>query len=56
MKQGMNAAIAALIALGHPIPDAVDIAQKYTWQALDSAFHIGMGQHHPNRFFWKNCD
>ncbi|MCU7837593.1 MAG: hydroxymethylpyrimidine/phosphomethylpyrimidine kinase [gamma proteobacterium symbiont of Taylorina sp.] len=52
----LSAAIAALIAIGHTIPDAVKTAQEYTWQTLNHAYHCGMGQHHPERFFWKNCD
>ena len=47
----LTSAIAALIALGYSIPGAVKIAQQYTWQTLHHAFHCGMGQHHPDRFF-----
>lgn len=57
----LTSSIASLIALGHTIPDAVQVAQEYTWQTLHHAFHCGMGQHHPDRFFkmrqsQKNCD
>ncbi len=47
----LTSAIAGLVALGHSIPEAVKIAQDYTWQALNHAFHSGMGQHHPDRLF-----
>jgi len=48
----LTSAIAALIALGHPIPDAVNIAQEYAWQTLVHGYQSGMGQHHPDRLFW----
>ncbi|WP_198265267.1 bifunctional hydroxymethylpyrimidine kinase/phosphomethylpyrimidine kinase [sulfur-oxidizing endosymbiont of Gigantopelta aegis] len=48
----LTSAIAALIANGETIPDAVNIAQQYAWQALASGYQIGMGQHHPDRLFW----
>lgn len=48
----LTSAIAALVALGHPIPDAVNIAQEYTWQTLVHGYQSGMGQHHPDRLFW----
>ena len=49
----LTSAIAALIALGHNIPEAVSIAQSYTWQTLDHGYQSGMGQHHPDRLFWN---
>jgi hydroxymethylpyrimidine/phosphomethylpyrimidine kinase len=27
-------------------------AQEYTWNALQTAYRPGQGQHNPNRFFW----
>lgn len=48
----LAAAIAALLAQGVDVPEAVKEAQEYTWQALNAAFRPGMGQHIPDRLFW----
>ena len=48
----LASAIAATIANGLAIGDAVKDAQEYTWQTLKSAFRPGMGQHIPDRLFW----
>jgi hydroxymethylpyrimidine/phosphomethylpyrimidine kinase len=48
----LASAIAANLANGLDIDDAVRDAQEYTWQALASGFRPGMGQHLPDRFFW----
>jgi hydroxymethylpyrimidine/phosphomethylpyrimidine kinase len=48
----LASAIAALLANGLEIPEAVFEAQEYTWQALSAGFRLGMGQHLPDRFFW----
>ena len=48
----LASAIAALIANGEEIPDAVRAAQEYTWNALKAGFRPGMGQFIPDRFFW----
>jgi hydroxymethylpyrimidine/phosphomethylpyrimidine kinase len=48
----LASAIAATIANGLPIGDAVKDAQEYTWQTLKAAFRPGMGQHIPDRLFW----
>lgn len=48
----LTSAISALIAFGHTIPDAVAIAQEYTWKSLLHGYQYGMGQHHPDRFYW----
>ncbi len=48
----LASAVSALIALGHAIPEAVNIAQKYSWQALVNGYQSGMGQCHPDRLFW----
>ena len=47
----LASAIAALLAKGHPVPDAVREAQEFTWRSLAAAFRIGAGQALPNRFF-----
>lgn len=48
----LASAIAATIANGLAIGDAVKDAQEYTWQTLRAAFRPGMGQHIPDRLFW----
>ena len=48
----LASAIAATMANGLDVPDAVREAQEYTWQALMHGFRPGMGQHLPDRFFW----
>jgi hydroxymethylpyrimidine/phosphomethylpyrimidine kinase len=48
----LAAAIAATIANGLAIPEAVRDAQEYTWQTLKHAYRTGMGQLVPDRLFW----
>ncbi len=48
----LASAIAATLANGLDIPEAVREAQEYTWQTLAAGFRPGMGQHIPDRFFW----
>ena len=48
----LASALAANLARGLDIGDAVYEAQDYTWQALAHAFRPGMGQHLPDRLFW----
>ncbi len=48
----LASAIAATMANGLDVPEAVKEAQEYTWQALAHGFRPGMGQHLPDRFFW----
>ncbi|HEX4781611.1 MAG TPA: bifunctional hydroxymethylpyrimidine kinase/phosphomethylpyrimidine kinase [Usitatibacter sp.] len=48
----LASALAANLARGLDIADAVYEAQDYTWQALAHAFRPGMGQHLPDRLFW----
>ena len=48
----LAAALAANLARGLEIGDAVYEAQDYTWQALLNAFRPGMGQYLPDRLFW----
>ena len=52
----LASAIAATIANGLPMEEAVKDAQEYTWQTLKSAFRPGMGQHIPDRLFWARED
>ncbi len=48
----LASAIAATMANGLDVAEAVREAQEYTWQALANGFRPGMGQHLPDRFFW----
>ncbi|MBI1174210.1 MAG: bifunctional hydroxymethylpyrimidine kinase/phosphomethylpyrimidine kinase [Sideroxydans sp.] len=48
----LASAIAALLANGLPMAEAVKEAQEFTWQALQYGFRPGMGQHIPDRLFW----
>ena len=48
----LASALAANLARGLDIGDAVYEAQDYTWQALAHAFRPGMGQFLPDRLFW----
>jgi len=48
----LASAIAATLANGLDLPEAVREAQEYTWQALAAAFRPGMGQYIPDRLFW----
>jgi len=47
----LASALAALLALGRPLPDAAREAQDFTWQALAGGFAAGSGQAIPDRFF-----
>ncbi|CAN5354879.1 hydroxymethylpyrimidine/phosphomethylpyrimidine kinase [soil metagenome] len=51
----LASAIAALMANGLEVAQAVQEAQEYTWQALAAGFRPGMGQHLPDRFFWSRA-
>jgi len=48
----LASAVAAGLAHGLEVDEAVREAQEYTWQALAAGFHPGMGQFIPDRFFW----
>ena len=53
----LASAIAATLANGLSVPEAIFEAQEYTWQTLAAGFRPGMGQHLPDRFFWaRNMD
>jgi hydroxymethylpyrimidine/phosphomethylpyrimidine kinase len=47
----LASAIAAQLAKGRAVPEAVREAQEFTWRALAEGFHSGAGQPLPNRFF-----
>lgn len=48
----LASAVAALLAQGLDIAEAVKSAQEYTYEALRAGYRIGMGQHIPDRLFW----
>ena len=48
----LASAIAAMLANGLEIQEAVREAQDYTWHALKKAYRPGMGQFLPDRLFW----
>jgi len=48
----LASALAASIAHGLDVAEAVREAQEYTWQTLKAGFRPGMGQYIPDRLFW----
>ncbi|MFC4160518.1 bifunctional hydroxymethylpyrimidine kinase/phosphomethylpyrimidine kinase [Chitinimonas lacunae] len=48
----LASALAALLANGMELPQAVREAQAYTYQTLLNAYRPGMGQHLPDRLYW----
>ena len=48
----LASAVAAMLASGLEIPEAVREAQDYTWHTLKRAYRPGMGQYLPDRLFW----
>lgn len=49
----LAAALAGFLSHEVSLPDAVQQAQRFTWEALSHATRMGMGQHIPNRSFWN---
>jgi hydroxymethylpyrimidine/phosphomethylpyrimidine kinase len=52
----LSAGIAALMAQGIDVPDAVREANDFLGQALAAGFRLGMGQAVPDRLFWASDD
>jgi len=52
----LASAIAAHLAFGLEVEQAIRDAQEYTWRTLAAGFRPGMGQHIPDRFFWARED
>ena len=52
----MSAAVAALLAQGIQVGDAVREANDYLAQALAGGFRLGMGDALPDRLFWAGDD
>lgn len=49
----LASAIAAHLAHGIDLAEAIHDAQEYTWQTLAAGFRPGMGQFIPDRLFWS---
>lgn len=49
----LASAIAGYLAHESTVLDAVQQAQRFTWEALKQGSRIGLGQHLPNRSFWS---
>lgn len=49
----LAAAIAGYLAHQLNLRDAIQQAQKFTWEALSDGSRMGFGQHIPNRSFWN---
>ena len=47
----LSSCIAARLALGQNIRQAVESGQEYTWQTLKHAIRLGNNQFHPDRFY-----
>jgi hydroxymethylpyrimidine/phosphomethylpyrimidine kinase len=52
----LASAVAAAMANGLCLEEAVRAAQDYTWHALKSGFRPGKGQSIPDRFFWARAE
>lgn len=52
----LASAIAACLAVGMEMPEAIREAQEYTWQSLKAGYRPGMGQFVPDRWFWVRDD
>jgi hydroxymethylpyrimidine/phosphomethylpyrimidine kinase len=52
----LASAIAAMLANGLDLSEAVREAQDYTWHALRKGYRPGMGQFLPDRLFWARED
>src|SRR5690606_1325105 len=51
----LASAIAAALANGLDLPEAVREAQEYTWQTSSAGFRSGMGQDVPDRCLWARA-
>ncbi len=49
----LASAIAGYLAHQSNLQDAVQQAQRFTWEALSHGHRAGLGQHLPNRSFWS---
>ena len=49
----LAASLSGYLAHGLPLREAVQQAQRFTWEALSHGSRIGLGQHLPNRSAWN---
>jgi len=49
----LAAAIAGYLAHNLDVREAIQQAQRFTWESLSHGFRNGFGQHLPNRSFWN---
>ena len=49
----LAAAVAGYLAHGSSVHEAVQQAQRFTWEALSHGSRVGFGQHLPDRSFWN---
>ncbi|MCS6766591.1 MAG: hydroxymethylpyrimidine/phosphomethylpyrimidine kinase [Candidatus Protistobacter heckmanni] len=52
----LSAAVAALLASGLDVPEAVSEAYDYLQQSMLAGYRLGMGKLMPDRFFWVRGD
>jgi hydroxymethylpyrimidine/phosphomethylpyrimidine kinase len=52
----LSATIAAMLANGVDVPEAVFEAQEFTHAAIANAHRLGMGKFTPDRYFWARED
>ncbi len=52
----LASALAAFLAQGQDMADAVREAQEFTYQTLRNAYRPGMGQYIPDRLYWVRGD
>lgn len=50
----LSASIAAYLAHGLRLLDAVEQGQNFTWHTLEASRRLGMGHNIPNRLFWAD--
>jgi len=52
----LAASLAGYLAHGLDLRDAIQQAQRFTWESLSHGTRIGFGQHIPNRSAWSKQD
>jgi hydroxymethylpyrimidine/phosphomethylpyrimidine kinase len=51
----LAAAVAGHLAQGYAMESAIELAQRFTWQALHAGWNPGGGQHLPDRSPFRRC-
>ena len=52
----LAASLAGCLAHGLDLRDAIQQAQRFTWESLSHGNRVGFGQHIPNRSAWNKQD